>query len=724
MSDLIKHNGSGHLVYQTQRREQFSAVPSQRIGDPSLVIRRLNRRKLLILYVAILVIIPAAIATYLTTPLYRSWALIQINPDPVRLLPLPYRDFADSAYGANYEPYMATQDSILRGLSLGIRVAAKLNDETSDSALRAESDKVFDRFEVARVPNSLLFQISYLAPSPEVAAQVVNIYAEEYIKQHLESRRDTREKARESLQRELEVLEQRVQASESGLVSYAKQKNIVSAAPDQPDLAQSRLAIIDQQIATYETDVIAARTKLETLKKTSIEAFPESLVTPIISQLTSQLLEQEQELTNLRATFGENWPEVIAKRNEVNLLEQQLTRAKRNSLAQTTEQAQQDLRTAQSRLDAGYESLGRQKELVDRYNNALIQYNILQREVETSQNLYDGVLESLRQTSVQAGLEFGNVQVLEPGIPIDEIESPNVLWNMSLASLFGLTLGVGVALIMDYWQNTVSSREEVEELTQLPSLGAIRSDKFFEYKRNGGTSRRKQIAGSSKDVLGLSDNVTAQPVLPPPEVAENVRDVCTSILLSQSDRKLCVIVISSAVPGEGKTTVVRELGRALAEHGAKTLLVETDLRKPDLSEALGIYAQDGLSLFLSGHTASPKIHETDQPNLFVVTAGPKPPNPVVLLSSERMGFFLEDMASSFRFVILDAPPLLAVADARVLGANADGVILVMRARSTSSNLILRAKAVLQNSGTNILGTILNGSDEPRSRYYNRYYTAG
>ena len=154
------------------------------------------------------------------------------------------------------------------------------------------------------------------------------------------------------------------------------------------------------------------------------------------------------------------------------------------------------------------------------------------------------------------------------------------------------------------------NREELEELTRLPSLGRIPSSKFFETRRAVGNGGRKQIAAPSQDVVGLSGAVTVQPVLPPPVIAETMRNVCASILLSQSDRELRVIVVSSAVPGEGKTTIVAELGRALAESGAKTLLVEADLRKPDLSQIFGIEASDGLSLFLSGHAASPRICPT------------------------------------------------------------------------------------------------------------------
>jgi capsular exopolysaccharide synthesis family protein len=178
------------------------------------------------------------------------------------------------------------------------------------------------------------------------------------------------------------------------------------------------------------------------------------------------------------------------------------------------------------------------------------------------------------------------------------------------------------------------------------------------------------------------------------------------------------------LPGEGKTTVVAEIGRALAQSGAKTLLVEADMRKPALAGLFGVAEDRALSLYLSGHVTSPFIFETEQPNLLVIPAGPNPPNPLALLGSERMNTFLRAATEQFRFVLLDTPPVLAVADARILSARTDGVVLVSRARSTSKNLVSRAKAVLENSGANVLGLVLTHVDlrDVEGAYYRHYYS--
>ncbi|MCC7176532.1 MAG: polysaccharide biosynthesis tyrosine autokinase [Bryobacterales bacterium] len=719
MNEIVKRNASGYPVAQPPLMQEPDPGRQTRILDFQPILRGIKRRTLLIVFVALLVIVPTAVVTFLSTPLYRSTALLQVRPDPVQVL--PYRDVADSGGGGYYEAFLATQDQVLRGGTLASRVAERLKAEPDGSDLEKEADMVYGRFEVRRVPLSQLFRISYLAPRPETAARVVNLFAEEYEKLLLESRQLTREKAREYLQRELEILERRVEASEHSLAAYAKKKDIVPVAPDQAGLPQRKFSALDQNATEAEVEAMVATARLKTLQETKLDTFPERLMTPTIVGLGTRLVQLENDLGNLTSRFGDQWPAVIAKRDEIKLAQQQLNREKAAALAQAVQQAQLDLETARARLHITSGAMGEQKDLMNKYNTAIIQYNILRREAETNQKLYEGVLERLKQTSVQPTGEFGNVQVVEPGQPNSRVEQPRVVMNLAWAALLGLTLGVGIAILRDYWDDSLSTVEEMEEHTRLPTLGAVPTAKYLATWQTNGRSGRAQLPPPADGTLSISQTVTAHSALPPPDVAESVRAVCTSLLLSQSDRELRVIMVTSAVPSEGKSTVACELARTLADSGATTLLVETDLRQPSLAQAFGVDGQDGLSLFLSGHRPAVKVHQTDQPGLSLVIAGPKPPNPVALLNSERMRLFLKDMSSAFRFVILDTPPLLAVADARVLGAQADGVLLVVRARSTSRRLIQRAQMILQNSGVNPLGTVLNCAEDSSSMYYSRYY---
>jgi polysaccharide biosynthesis transport protein len=716
MSDFITKRGSREFqipMSQPPMVFDLGGTPTNSFE----IFRKLRRRKLLIALVALVVFVPSAVVTYMATPLYASSTLIQVNPDSVQVL--PYRDIADSASGVYYEVYMSTQDQALRSSNLIDRVASALRT-SNDTKLVLEAPWLSGRYLVKRMPNSQLFQLSYRAPSPIVAAQVVNIFADEYIKLQMDLRKATREKAREALQKELKELEGRVQTSERALVSYARRENMVNAGPGQGDLVQRRMASLDQQVAEATSEVVVARNRLEIIQKASLRSFPDKLQNPVIASLAARLLQAEHELVSLRASFGENWPAVVSKRDEISLIQQQLTRERTSALAQAVEQGQLDLQAAQSKLGSVTSAFADQVGLLHSYNNASIEYNIRRREVETNQKLYEGVLERLSQTTLHRGFEFSNVIVVEPGKPNLEVESPKVWYNLILGALLGLTLGIGAAFLRDFWDSSISTLEEAQEVTRLPGLGTVPSSKFFTTMTGSskGGVRRQLESGWMR----LGSGGKPQDGLPPPHVLESIRDICTSILLSQSDQPMRVIAVTSALPGEGKTTVIREIGRVFAESGARTLLVEADLRKPMLAAHFGIDESDGLSLYLSGHVPTPRICETDQPNLFVAPAGPPPPNPVSLLGSERMNNFLKQMNSSFRFVLLDTPPALVVADARIVGAKADGLVLVSRARRTSKNQIARTRAILMNSGINVLGLVLNcaDTDELRPAFHSYY----
>ncbi len=712
------------IPYQQPSSAPFEATDAYRVA------RVLIQKKFQVLALALLVVIPAGIRTYLATPLYRSFALIEINPDPVQVL--PYRDVADNRAGVYYDTYMTTQDQVLRSPVLANRVAARLLSAQPGSPLAAEATRLTERTAVRRIPNSQLFEISYLAPKPEAAARVVNLFAEEYVKQHFEKRQATREKARDSLKRELEVLEASLQSSEKQLQQYAQRENIVNSEPGQGALVERKLAVLDKQLADAEADRILARTKLETAEAASLTDFPDRLVTPLLSNLEARALQLDNELTGLRVTFGEKWPAVIAKRNELAAVREQQRRAKAAALDQARQQAQADYQAANRRVEMISESLGQQRELVNRLNNAAIQYNILRREVETNQKLYEGLLERLKQTSVLAGFEFGNIQVVEPGQPNGTVASPARVHDLGVASMLGLALGVCITLLLDFWDRSVTHVAQAEQVLGLPALGAVPLVRLPRSQRPAPNAPKT----SSEIALFAADPpasvpVPAQPAVTlgfsvPPAMTEAVRNVCASILLSQTDRELRVILVTSTAPGEGKTTLACQMARALADGGARTLLVDADLRNATLSKTFATRSRDGLSVFLSGHLSPvPRIYSTDFENLSFIGAGLQAPNPVALLNSERMSSLLAQMSSKggYRFVILDAPPVLAVPDARVLGAKVDGVLLVVRARRVASQLIVRARNLLEGSGANVLGVVLNaaGADDPDWQYYRRYY---
>jgi capsular exopolysaccharide synthesis family protein len=479
-------------------------------------------------------------------------------------------------------------------------------------------------------------------------------------------------------------------------------------------------------VTSAETAVAVARSSFEKVQSTKLSDFPQGMVADQISSLEGKILQLDQDLTSLRSTFGENWPEVVQKRKELVLVQDQLRREKEVVLARNIEQARLDLEAAENRHRISLTALNDQKGLVNQFHNAAIEYNILKREVDTNRNLYEGLLERLRQTGVMAGFQFGNIQVIESGRPSRNPDSPKVFWNLGLGGLLGLALALSIVILLEFWDNTVTTLEEAEQLGSPPSLGSVPllktkpTQALFAGRANGKAAKRA-LAQTNGSHTSLSPALA--PTLPF-ELTESMRAICASLLLSRSDERPRVIVVTSATPSEGKTTLVAHLGRAFAEAGMSTLIVEADLRKQDLSKVFSVGGEDGLSLFLAGHVSPwPKIHETAIPNLFVAAGGPIPPNPAALLHSDRLTQFLKAAASDYKVVLVDSPPL-SLADARILGTKADGVVLVVRAGQTAKNLVRRAWMTLEASGAKGLGMVLNGEepDPTASPYYTYNYS--
>ena len=708
-------------------------APRDRPYDPldmpsaRTTVTRLWRRAPQAVAVFAIVFIPAAIGTYLATPLYRSTALVQVNPDPVQVM--PYRDVADpTGTNVNAENYMGTQEQILKGPGLKTRVIRRLQTDLKNTPASSEAPVLGGRFAVKRIEKSELFELSYEGTSPRSAATIVNLFAEEYVRQNFELRQATRQKAEQDLKKELEALEEKLQLSEKELTVYAKAHDIVSLEQGQVDPLQERLTSLGQALVVSEGEVVAARSALNSIRTASVEQFPQRLMTVEIGQLQARLLQVDQEITTLRSTYGENWSAVRQRRGERALIVDQLRREMTTVLERYREQARLDLQTAEAKKSMSAQGLNEQKALVNKFHDASTQYNILKREVDTSRNLYDGLLQRLKQTGVLAGFQFGNIQIVEPGRANRVPSSPKVFWNLGLAALFGLALGVCFVILLEAWDDSIKTHEDAEQFASLPVLGGVPLVKAMAPS----VSARALPAAIAAIVPLLRPAGTAGSNDPPSSdrepsetlhLTEAVRAICASILLSRSDERPRVVVITSAMHAEGKTTIAGYLGKAFADAGVRTLLVEADMRKPDLARSFAVGNEDGLSLYLAGQISSgPKIHKTDVPNLFITASGPPPPNPAALLHSERFGLFLQRATAEHQFVIIDAPPTLAAADARILSTNADGVVLVVRAGRTGRGLIRRAVAQLQGAGANIIGMVLNGCrpDQQEVSYY-RYY---
>jgi capsular exopolysaccharide synthesis family protein len=344
-------------------------------------------------------------------------------------------------------------------------------------------------------------------------------------------------------------------------------------------------------------------------------------------------------------------------------------------------------------------------------NERAIKYAMLKNEAEANQDLYSNLLAKLKEAGISAGLKSSNIHVVDQARVLDSPTRPNRRLNIAFGFIGGILGGVMLALVIEKLDNTVHTPDDVTECTGFPSLALFP----LEGSTNGKGllspwhERALKLLGNGSKTDQPSSTVRLFLEKPHSPEAEAVQNLYTSIMLSRPSKPPRVILVASASPSEGKTTVSVNLATVLARHG-RTCLTETDLRKPAVGPVFGLNHREGLSNVLTGsvplETAMTPV--ADAPNLVLLLAGPTPPNPAELLASDAMRELVLSLRQQFEYVVLDSPPIIPFADARSLSALADGVIVVGRCGRTTRQAIVRTTEVLDSAHAHILGFVING----------------
>src|SRR6185295_18507926 len=409
-------------------------------------------------------------------------------------------------------------------------------------------------------------------------------------------------------------------------------------------------------------------------------------------------------------------PKVMRLQEQIKEMNQSVTREKIN----IANQVEAEYRGARQRELLLTQALDQQKKEAGEMADRMVQYNILKREAEANKQLYDGLLQKLKEAGISAGLRSSNIRVVDPALVPKYPSKPQKGRNISLAILVGLVGGIGLALLREYLDNTVKNPDDIENLARLPSLAVVPA--FA--SPNGANSGRlpKLLKGPGGAREGRVELVSH--LQPQSQISEAFRALRTSLLLSQADHPPQVILMTSALPREGKTTAAANLAVTLAQLGDKTLLVDGDLRKPGVSRALsmsgGKYA--GLSSYLAGVSTLDLItvQHPGISNLSVIPTGPVPPNPADLLSSHRLSDMVLELRRRYKFVVIDSPPIMAATDAVILSVLADGVLLVVRSSETPKEAFTRTCDLLSSVKSRVLGVVLNAVDSSSPDYYYSY----
>jgi capsular exopolysaccharide synthesis family protein len=703
----------------------------------------LRRKKIIIAFFAI-VLISTLISTLMTVPEYRATAKLEIsleNPkvvnfDQVVELETKSEEFYETQYlllkskslgklvveklnlaerqeleAKNSKPNIVSRaissvKSLIRSTIGGIKKMVVKPSDTGPSSADAaiaevsKQDRLINSFigglEIAPIGNSRLVEVSYVSNDRKFAADAVNTLADTFIEWILNRKLDATKQGRDFLKKQIEQAQSNLEQSEEKLNEFAKSNDIVSL-DEKMNITYHTFSELNDALAKAETARLEKESLYKHVQDGDIDALPMVLSDPYILGLKGELAKANSEYSQLSATFKSGYPKVKELGARVSELQRKINEAE-TSVASSIKS---DYEAALKKEETLRESYQKQKTLASALNDKSIQYNILKREVESNETIYNTLLQRLKETEVSSAIKASNIQIVDyaqiPVIPF----KPNVTLNLLFACIIGLGGGVLLAFFLEFFDNTVKTSEEVRDKLRLPVLGGV-----FE-------SDPTDSLGSPVEKSFLLD--------PRSHIAESFRTIRTSLLLSTPGKPPRTILITSCFPAEGKTTVSINLASSFAQAGSKVLLLEADLRRPRIGTVLGNNG-NGLSSYLTGNSnLNEVISQGEIPNLYVLPVGPIPINPAELLGSNRMRDLIQTLSEEYDYVIVDGPPALGFVDSHIISSLVDGVAVVVRAGKTPKNSIRELIDRLWSLKANFLGVIVNGIELNQNSYYYKSY---
>jgi len=677
------------------------------------------KRRWTILIVFVAVVSLVALWTFTTTPLYQATVQLLIERQPPRLL--ENQQISSDSFDRSGEQFYKTQYKLLESRALAKKVAEKLDlrDRPPYSQMFAQlapdADKVTRQrveerlvdvvalgVEVSPIRDSSLVNVSYLSPDPKFAAEVANTLAQAFIEQSLALRFATSQEAAQWLKQQLAEARKKLEESEARLNKYKREHNIVTV-EDKESITAQKLQQLNKELVAAQTRRMEAEARFQEIK--AGRPIAEVLNNPLIQELKAQEAKLMTEQSELSKKYGVGHPRMIQLNQELGAV-----RGKIGAETSVVEQTiKNEYNMAKSQEENLKKALEEQKNVTQDQSDVSIEYRVLLRDVETNRALYENMLKSLKTTVATENVPATNIRIVYPALVPETPVSPRKFFNLILAMGLGLVLGVGLAVFLENLDTTLKTPEEVERWLELPNLALI---PHIDNRSNPG------------EVPELVVHHGHQPL-----ASEAYRVLRTSLLFSSSEPAPRVLLITSTLPGEGKTLSAANLGAAMAKAEDDVLLIDADLRRPTLHQLFNVPREPGLSNFLMGETDELPVVATLVPHLFIIPAGLLQPNPSELLGVERMQELLSRVQERFGRVILDSPPLMSVTDAAILSTQVDGVLLVIKAESVPRKAARDAKDHLLELHAPLLGAVLNDVSLQRGtyyyshyRYYSSYYT--
>ncbi len=655
------------------------------------------KRRWLILSLTLVFFVLGGVRAAMKTPLYSATARIQIDREAGKVI----EGGSTSASEEGGTEFLRTQYEILKSRAMAERVVSALrlhedrdflksldvsalgllsgsrkSQKISSSELQTRAVKiVMSNISISPVMQSRLVDLTFLDPNPVRAQQVANAYAEAYVASTLDKRFQANSYAKTFLEDQIKQLQIRLEDSEKALLQFAERERMVEVT-EKSSIAENNLSAANNVLGQLISERIKNEQLWKQLEKSSAIGLPQLLSNRVIDTLRGQRKALETEYQENLENFKPSYPAMTQIVNKVKEVDRQIT-AEVATIRNSLKAAYESSLSEETEMKARIETL---REEVLNLQRKGIQYNVLKREVDTNRGLYNSLLQRYKEVDIAGGIGTSNVFIVEHGALASTPSEPNIPRHLIIALAMGFGLGVACAIMLEMLDDRVRAPEEMEQISGLATLGIIPCPE-----------------GQAGDAL--TDPRSA--------ISEAYRSFATALQFSTESGLPRSLSVTSAGPGEGKSTTVLTIARHFAQMGLKVLLVDADLRKPSLHAKQGLDNTIGFSNFLTGASMPPDvIQKTDYPNLAFMASGPLPPNAADLLSGARIYSLISLGAEVFDLIIFDAPPLLGLADAQLIASATAATVFVVGAGDQRKGMIRSALRRLQLARINVLGSVM------------------
>lgn len=684
----------------------------------------LTRHRRTVVMVFVGAVLTAFVWSVTARPLFTGTAMLRIEKDEPRILKFesPRRD---DTGGESAQTQMQTERRLLQRRTLANRVIALVglerHPEFSSVGRRPGelTDAFLDRLQVEPVRNTRLVKLSFESRSPELAAQVANTLADEVIAQQLDDKKDASQYATRFLTAQLNESRQALHSSETQLSQFLEENNILFVGGERiGERVGERQALISQELATLSDSLLKAKAEriakesmLTQATRATADSLPAVLQDPLIAHLKEEATKLEGRYRELGQSFKAEYPRMQRLSENIREVRRQI----HTEIQRFVEAARSEHRAALQKETEVRKLADEQRGLARKLDGQMARYNLLRREVDTNRELYTGLSTRLKETQVSSSLLTSNISVVDRAdVPLKR-SSPRTGLNLLIGCLVGLVGGVALAFLFEYLDTSIRDPREVEAILRVPTLGLVPTRSALPAHLDG---RPLGAGDGPPGAFALVAHQATSSIL-----AEAFRNLRTSVVYATPERPPKTMLVTSLQQQDGKTSVSTNCAITLAQLGmGDVLLVDADLRHPDLHRILGVPQTPGLSdLLVGGVGVTEVIRPTRIPRLFVIPAGPVPTNPAELLFSPRFTQALAALGERFAHIVIDTPPLLGVSDTLVLAPRVEGVILVLRHRHAGRDAAQRAVQMLGSVRARLLGVVLNHADVRNTAAGYQYY---